>query len=81
MTDEIDNSRFEEYKRQLEEHLGPVQGEIVRVFRGKLTRLPLLYPASEYSCATCPDAVLDCATPCPYAYDEYNTNGDCLAEK
>lgn len=29
----------------------------------------------------CTCSVCDLEHKCPYAYDEYNTNGDCLAEK
>ncbi len=34
--------------------------------------------AEIYTCCTCPSKF---NFECPYAWDDYNTNGDCLAEK
>lgn len=34
------------------------------------------YKLSEYTCSGCPEANI-----CPWAFDLYNTNGDCLGDK
>ena len=36
---------------------------------------------NKYTCCNCSAAYPQFADPCPYAWDEYNTNGDCLAIK
>ena len=33
-------------------------------------------PDEDYTCFTCPEKET-----CPFAFDPYNTDGDCLAEK
>lgn len=44
------------------------------------SRLPLIkfkdISLEEYTCFNCPESLN-----CEYAWDDYNTNGDCLAEK
>jgi len=37
--------------------------------------------ADKYTCFHCSAAYPEFADPCPYAFDAYNTNGDCLAIK
>lgn len=50
----------------------PEQKEYVKTARqhGHVDRV------EDFSCYECPDS-----EKCPFAYDAYNTNGDCLAEK
>jgi hypothetical protein len=35
----------------------------------------------NFTCDGCPGAADDAKTPCEFAYDLYNTDGDCLALK
>lgn len=78
----IDASSFNRQCRELEEHLGGVEGAVVvRQRDGRLHLRALRHPARMYTCHGCPGADTHGDNACEYAYDEYNTNGDCLADK
>jgi hypothetical protein len=81
--EEIDDANFEAVKAGMEEHLGPVVDDVVarNAYTKRLVRVPLLHPKAEYTCHDCPGADPDGENLCEYAWDEYNTHGDCLANK
>jgi hypothetical protein len=64
--------------RDIVEHLGETPVDSVMVARPAqgLVRLPLLNDRTSY---TCHDCVAQAS--CPWAFDDYNQGGDCLAEK
>lgn len=57
-------------------HIGPVVDTAQRKGRGKPVVVPLALPRSRYTCNDCPSRFT-----CSFAWDDYNTDGDCLEMK